>query len=101
MAPAAQTLFVVAWILALGISLWQGRASVGGRERAVALFSLTFWVVPLIVGSGVALHRAEALLLPSAALAPRLPSPVLAVFAATALVLAWPMGLLFFQSALL
>ena len=100
-APAAQTVFVLAWIAALATLLWRRRAALGDRERLLALFTAAFWAVPLVVGSGVALHRAEALLLPSVALAPRLPRPLLAAFALAALVLAWRMGLLFFQAALL
>lgn len=100
-APAAQTLLVLAWIAVLTVWLWRQRASLAEHERLVALFTLAFWAIPLVVGSGVALHRAEALLLPSAALAPRLSRWTAVLFAVAAVVLTWPMGLLFFQSALL
>jgi len=99
--PAAQSLWILVWVLAIAGVAWAARRTPDAESRLVSLYTLVFWFVPLVVGGGVALHRAEALLLPSVVLGARLPGWLLAVFLATALLLTEPMCELFFRSALL
>jgi hypothetical protein len=72
----------------------------GTRERLVALYVAAFWLAPLTLGGPLSLYRAEALLLPGAALLPDAPRPVQAGFAAAAVGLSIPMGVLFFRGIL-
>jgi hypothetical protein len=96
--PPTQTLFVGVLAIAL---LW---AAVRQPHREVdsvlALFLLCYWLVPLTLGGQLSIYRAEAVLLPAAPLAAKLPLPVLAALAASAIYLASKMAVLFFASVL-
>jgi hypothetical protein len=72
----------------------------GARDALVALYVAVFWLAPLTLGGALSLYRAEALLLPAAALLPGAPRPIRAGFAAAALALSIPMGVLFFRGIL-
>jgi hypothetical protein len=75
--PALQTLLVL--LLMLGVAPCLPRAlRRADRERDVllSLHALAFWLFPLLLGGGLSLHRADALLMPGAALARRLPAPL-------------------------
>jgi hypothetical protein len=62
-----------------------------------AVYMVTFWVVPLVIGGTLSLYRAESLLLPTAVLARRLPPLALAILLGVALLLTVGMGALFFR----
>jgi len=97
--PALQTLFVASLVPAL--LWWTWRAQDRTREEvALALYALVYWLLPLVIGGGLSLYRAESLLLPVAPLARRLPRAAQVVILGAALALAAPMGLLFLRRAL-
>lgn len=92
--PHLQTLLVAIWVSSL-LALRFRR-----RDRAsslVALYTLAFWIFPLAMGSGVSLYRSEATLLPSVLLMEGLPRPLIALALAGAVLVAWPMAVLFFR----
>lgn len=92
--PHLQTLLVGVWMS----GLLARRLRAGDRASLlVALYTLAFWVFPLAMGSGVSLYRSEATLLPSVLLMEGLPRPVIALALAGAVLVAWPMGVLFFR----
>lgn len=70
----------------------------GDRESLLlALYTLAFWVFPLSMGNTVSLYRSEATLLPSILLMKGLSRPVIGLALVAAILVAWPMGVLFFQ----
>jgi hypothetical protein len=92
--PHLQTLLVGVWVS--GLLVYRLRT----RDQAsllLAFYALAFWVFPLAMGPGVSLYRSEATLLPSVLLMEGLPRPVIALLLAAAVLVAWPMGMLFFQ----
>ena len=92
--PHLQTLFV--GVLMPGLLARSLRT--GTRASSLlALYAAAFWIFPLALGSGVSLYRSEATLLPSVLLMEGLPRPVLALLLAAAVLVAWPMGVLFFR----
>jgi len=92
---------VTVWLVGLGIGAWRQRARLVPAERVVLLYLAVFWLAPLALGSGIALHRAESLLFPSVVLWRRVPRPALLAFAVAGVAIFWAMGSLFFRSALL
>ena len=96
--PSLQTCFVA--VLAptlLAAALRPARNSLDG---ALACFTLVYWLVPLILGGGLSLYRAEAVLMPSVLLARKLPPALLVLFLVGAILLGLQMGSLFFTSIL-
>jgi len=92
--PHLQTLLVGVWMS----GLLARRLRTGDRASLLlALYTLAFWVFPLAMGSRVSLYRSEAALLPSVLLMEGLPRPVIALALAGAVLVAWPMGVLFFR----
>jgi hypothetical protein len=92
--PHLQTLLVSIWMSGL-LAL---RLRMGDRASLLlALYTLAFWVFPLAMGPGVSLYRSEATLLPAVLLMEGLPRPVIALALAAAVLVAWPMGVLFFR----
>lgn len=92
--PHLQTLLVGVWMS----GLLARRLRTGDRASLLlALYTLAFWVFPLAMGSRVSLYRSEATLLPSVLLMEGLPRPVIALALAGAVLVAWPMGVLFFR----
>jgi hypothetical protein len=92
--PHLQTMLSGAW--ATGVLA----RSLRSRDRATLLFALyvlAFWLFPLAMGPGVSLYRNEAAMLPGVLLMRGLPRPALALMLAASVLVAWPMGLLFFQ----
>ncbi len=75
--PALQAMVVP--VLLLLLIVFAIRAADRSRgDLVVALHGVVFWLFPLVVGSAVALFRADALLLPVAVLARHLPRALLA-----------------------
>lgn len=95
-ASALQTLLCVALMVLVVLRAFRA----GAREGLVALYAAVFWLAPLTLGGSLSLYRAEALLLPAAALLPDAPRPVRAGFAAAAVAVSIPMAVLFFRGIL-
>ena len=98
-APALETLFVAALVPALAWATWRARDRTR-EETALALYAVAYWLLPLVVGGGLSLYRAESLLLPAAPLVRRLPAAAQVAVLAGAVALAAPMGVLFLRRAL-
>jgi hypothetical protein len=99
--PAAQTLVVTLWLATIAACAFRQRARLSAAERVVLLYTGVFWLAPLALGAGIALHRAESLLFPSLVLYQRLPRPALVLFALAGAALFYATGRLFLGSALL
>jgi hypothetical protein len=99
-APALQTIWVLAFMLAVAFVVWR-KGPLDARDRLLAGYALIFWLFPLAVGGKVSLYRAESLLLPAAPLLRHLPAWALAVFALAAAAIAVPMAELFFRGTLI
>lgn len=81
-------------------------ATLAARERtpldlAVLVYTVLFWLVPLVAGGHLAQYRMHALLTPSVLLLRRLPAAVPAVLALLAAVVAWRMAGLFYHYVLI
>ena len=70
------------------------------RVRVAAVATLAWWVFPLVVGRGVALFRAEALLVPATLVLVRSPLAVSGALLVGAVALLGPMAAMFFANAL-
>jgi hypothetical protein len=92
--PALQALLVTAAVVAVLVHALQRRRTIERAELLVLLWGVVTWVVPLSQ-SYVSLQRSEAALLPLAVLLPRLPRPVVVVFAVAAVGVAIVMEKLF------
>jgi hypothetical protein len=98
MAPATQSLFVAGLAIALlWAALLRPRRATDG---VLSIFLLCYWIVPLTLGGQLSIYRAEAVLMPAVALAPKLPLPVLLALVLCATYLASKMDTLFFTGAL-
>jgi hypothetical protein len=92
--PHLQTLLVGLWVC----GLLARRFRTGDQASLLlALYTLAFWVFPLAMGPRVSLYRSEATLLPSILLLEGRPRVAIAVALVAAVLVAWPMGLLFFR----
>ena len=61
----AQTVFVALLVIGICITLFrQRREGISSMELLALIYMLTFWFVPLVIGQGVTIYRAESLLLP-------------------------------------
>lgn len=74
--PALQTLLVAALMLGLLLALALCWRRLAAADALITLHALVYWLFPLVLGGGLSLHRAEALLMPAAVLTRRLPAPV-------------------------
>lgn len=74
--PALQTLLVAALMLGLLLALALCWRRLAAAEALITLHALVYWLSPLVLGGGLSLHRADALLMPAAVLTRRLPAPV-------------------------
>jgi hypothetical protein len=74
--PALQTLLVAAIMLAVLVALLRSWRRIEPADALVSLHGLVYWLLPLALGGGLSLHRADALLLPLVLLARRLPLPL-------------------------
>jgi len=95
---ALQTLLCALVVVVVAALRLRRRAAV--HEASLFLYVGLFWIAPLALGGALSLYRAEALLLPSAALVADAPRPVQAALAAAAVALSVPMGVLFFRGIL-
>jgi hypothetical protein len=84
-------------------------AAVGQRSRwpraatllVPPVYTVLFWLAPLVAGGHLAQYRVHALLTPSVLLPRRLPAAVPAVVALLATVVAWRMAGLFYHYVLI
>ena len=97
--PQVQTVIVALFVLAVLAATIAARRTLAEGDAALAIFTALAWAGPLLLG-GISLYRSDAALLPSLALARRLPRPVLAVFVLAAAPVAFEVGRLFFDNAL-
>jgi hypothetical protein len=97
--PALQTLLVAALVPVLLCAIWRARDRTR-EEVALAVYALVYWSVPLVIGGGISLYRAESLLVPAAPLVCRLPRAAQVAILAIAIWLAVSMGVLFLRRAL-
>jgi hypothetical protein len=62
----AQTVFVALLVIGIGVVFFlQRKRGVSPIELLTLIYTLTFWFVPLVIGEGVTIYRAESLLLPA------------------------------------
>jgi hypothetical protein len=99
-APALQRVLVLVILTAV---LFAARRAgrLNSLEVSVSIYLGLYWLFPLVISSGIALYRAESLLLPAVVLLRRLPWPLLALLALAAAGVAYPMARLFFTWELL
>ncbi len=71
--PPIQSVVVAVVVLTALSAAAAHRRQLDAREVVLASYACVFWIVPLSLGGELSLHRAEALLLPVAALTWRLP----------------------------
>ena len=84
-----QTVFVAGLVIAVCVTYFrQRRGGISQLELLTLIYMLTFWFVPLVIGQGVTIYRAESLLMPMTLLLRRWKWWVLAGCTAVALVLA-------------
>lgn len=99
--PALQTLLVATVMLAVIVTLLASWRRLEAADALVSLHALVYWVAPLVLGGGLSLHRADALLMPLALLGRRLPAPLqLALLGALAFA-ALRVGARFFRGVLI
>jgi hypothetical protein len=94
------------FLLPTGIALVAVAATLAARERtrldlAVLVYTVIFWVAPLVAGGHLAQYRAQLMLLPSVVLLRRLPAVVPVVLAVAAAAVAWKMAGLFYHYILI
>jgi hypothetical protein len=84
-----QTVFVAALVITVCVRLWlKRREGIVPLELLALIYTLTYWLVPLIIGAGVTIYRAESLLMPMVLLLRRYRVSELLAFVAIALALA-------------
>ncbi len=93
-----QTLLTLA-LLASICFRWR-RLLASPRDALLVIYTGAFWLAPLMLGGNLALHRSEALLLPATLLLPDFPRGAQRAALACAILLSFPMALLFFQGLL-
>jgi hypothetical protein len=74
--PALQTLLVLLLMLGVAAGLLLARKRLDAKDLLVSLHALAYWLFPLLLGGGLSLHRADALLMPAAVLSRHLPAPL-------------------------
>jgi hypothetical protein len=100
-APSFQALSVgvIMGILGtMGPFVWR---RIDDLDRLLVPAAVLFWIVPLMAGRGVSIWRGDAMMLPTALIARRLPVPVQLVVVAAELVAAYGTTMLFLQGRLI
>jgi hypothetical protein len=92
-------LVTVIAVLGLAATLAAGERT--PLDLAVLVYTVLFWLAPLVAGGHLAQYRVHALLTPSVLLLRRLPAAVPAVLALLAAVVAWRMAGLFYHYVLI
>jgi hypothetical protein len=95
---AVQTLLALGLVTSIGFR-WR-RLLASPRDALLVIYTGVFWLAPLTLGGNLALHRSEALLLPATLLLPDFPRGFQGAALACAILLSFPMALLFFQKLL-
>ncbi|WP_072622484.1 hypothetical protein [Spirulina major] len=97
---ALQTFVVLCFVVAIAVTFFRQRRLLNPQTILLILFMFAFWLFPVITGPGVSSYRAESLLLPSVVLVRYLPWSVQVILTITAVLLAYPMTVLFYQHVL-
>jgi len=98
--PSAQTMLVLIVVLVAAIVVWREWKRLQLAERAATLMAAAWWFVPLTLGGGLSLYRAESLVLPVVLLVVRTQRRTLIAVTAACAVTAFWMAKLFFESVL-
>jgi hypothetical protein len=97
-APHVQSVFV---IILMAVLVWAAaRLPREKTDRVLAIFLLAYWIIPLSLGGNLSVYRAEAVLLPGAPLANKLPRTVIVGLLLPAVVISFRMAILFFKNVL-
>ena len=99
--PAFQTLLIAGLVIGLVIAWPNTGEHQRARHVGLLVYGLAFWLFPLVMGSGVSLYRAEALLLPLVPAMARINMPLQLSLLAVFILLSGQMTLLFFANRLL
>jgi hypothetical protein len=99
--PALQTLLVAVVMLAVLAALLVSWRELEAAEALVSLHALVYWLAPLVLGGGLSLHRADALLMPLALTSRRLPAPLQAGLLGACAFSALRVGARFFRGVLI
>jgi len=78
----------------------RGRSDDPRRDLAMIAYTLAYWLFPLVMGQGVSLYRADALLLPAVVLTIALPGTVRGLLLSLSVALTFHTGHLFFENLL-
>ncbi|ULU26569.1 hypothetical protein DYST_03515 [Dyella terrae] len=100
-APAMQSALVAIFVLSVSIAVLRHRTELTRQDVLLFVYLQIFWLFPLVMGGGVSIYRAEALLAPACPLLRHLPPKLQVVLTVAAAVLAYPMAMLFFSSKLI
>lgn len=99
-APRHQFILVSA-IVMLGVLATVVRRRITPTDWAILLYTLAFWISPLMVGGKLAQYRTHALLLPCVVLLRHLPGVVVPVLVLLAGGVAWEIAVLFYRHILI
>ena len=94
----AQSLLVVALLILAGLVVYRSWAQLALSERAAVVVSVCWWVTPLSISGGLALYRADALVLPIVIIVVRARPRAVYTVTAAAAVIAYFVARLFFTS---
>jgi hypothetical protein len=84
-----QTLLVVFMIVLVSCIVYARRSKLTKLDQLVACWTYVFWVAPLVIGTGLASYRGNALLLPAVVLFRYLSRPLLVVLVVLSAPVAW------------
>ena len=99
--PPRDQFRLVTVIAVLGLAATLAASERTPLDLAVLVYTVLFWLAPLVAGGHLAQYRVHALLTPSVLLLRRLPAAVPAVLALLAAVVAWRMAGLFYHYMLI
>lgn len=99
--PALQSVFIAALVASVSIAMIKQWKDLTRQDVLLGIFMFVFWLFPLTMGGGVSIYRAEALLLPVCPLARFLSPRLQAMLTIAAILLAYPMAILFYTSKLI
>ena len=98
--PLAQSALVAVLVVGVSWVVWRQRHDLDARDMVLAAYTVVFWVLPLSLGGELSIYRAEALLLPAAALTWRMRPPTRAAAIGVSAVVGLLMTVAFFEGFL-
>jgi hypothetical protein len=99
-APRHQFILVSAIVL-LGVVATVVRGQITPMDWAILLYTLAFWISPVVVGGHLAQYRTHALLVPCVVLVRHLPRVVVPVLVVLAAGVGWEIAVLFYRGILI